>query len=217
MNIPEFTLPKLSEKYIDGRRHYITPDGNMYPSITTVLSADPEKKKSLQVWRDKVGEERANRICQRAAKRGTAMHLICERYIDEEEDYTREAMPDAISMFRSIKPFIDETEKVILQEAQLFSDKLKTAGRCDLLGVWRDKVTVVDFKQSNKPKKREWIDNYFMQSSFYSYAFYEMTGIPVTQIAIMVAVENARPQLFVEKPRDWIEQYWNLRQNYDRL
>ena len=215
--IPDFELPEMETKTINGKRHYVTPEGVYYPSITTVLSANPEKKKVLDAWRARVGVKEANTITKRAANRGTSMHTICERYIDEEENYERGAMPDAIKMFRDIKPYIDETSEVWVQEAQMYSDYLRTAGRVDLIGKWRNLPSIIDFKQSNKPKKIEWIIDYFYQTSAYSVMFEERTGIPIPQLVIIMAVAENPPQLFVAKRDDYIFDFIKIRNQYDDL
>ena len=214
--IPDFELPTLTKKNINGKRHYVTPEGMFYPSITTVLAFDPEKEKKLKEWHERIGEKKARKITKQAAKRGTSMHLMCERYIDCEENYERDAMPDALQMFHSIKPWIDETEEVWIQESQMYSDYLRTGGRVDLIGRWRGVPSVIDFKQSNKFKKKEWIFNYFMQTAAYAVMFEELTGIPIPQLVIIMAVKDSKPLLFVEKRDEYIFDYIKLRDFYEK-
>ena len=105
IEIPDFKL-KISNE--NGTRFYLTEDGNKYPSITSVLSANPEKQKGLQKWRQRVGREEATKISGRAARRGTVVHKICEDYLNNEEDYSNGAMPDSLEMFNSLKPILDK-------------------------------------------------------------------------------------------------------------
>ena len=195
----------------NGKRLYVTPDGESYPSVTTVLS--DYKKQGIIDWRKRVGEKEANKISTKASRRGTKVHKLCEDYLNNEstfKDYT----PDNVEMFKSIQPTLNEIEVVYAQERTLFSHHLKTAGRVDCVGKFRGKTHIIDFKTSNKPKKWEWIDTYFMQGSAYSVMWEEMTGVPVPYIAIIIAVADDVPQVFVENRDTWINKFIEIRSNY---
>ena len=196
----------------NGKRLYVTPDGEKYPSVTTVLS--DYKKDAIIQWRKRVGEQQANKISTQASRRGTKVHKLCEDYLNNEstfKDYT----PDNVEMFKSIQPTLNEIEIVYVQERTLYSHHLKTAGRVDCVGKFRGKPHIIDFKTSNKPKKWEWIDNYFMQGSAYSVMWEEMTGVPIPYIAIIIAVADDSPQVFVENRDTWINKFIEVRQGYD--
>ena len=196
----------------NGKRLYVTPDGEKYPSVTTVLS--DYKKDAIIQWRKRVGEQQANKISTQASRRGTKVHKLCEDYLNNEstfKDYT----PDNVEMFKSIQPTLNEIEIVYAQERTLYSHHLKTAGRVDCVGKFRCKPHIIDFKTSNKPKKWEWIDNYFMQGSAYSVMWEEMTGVPIPYIAIIIAVADDSPQVFVENRDTWINKFIEVRQGYD--
>ena len=196
----------------NGKRLYVTPDGEKYPSVTTVLS--DYKKDAIIQWRKRGGEQQANKISTQASRRGTKVHKLCEDYLNNEstfKDYT----PDNVEMFKSIQPTLNEIEIVYAQERTLYSHHLKTAGRVDCVGKFRGKPHIIDFKTSNKPKKWEWIDNYFMQGSAYSVMWEEMTGVPIPYIAIIIAVADDSPQVFVENRDTWINKFIELRQGYD--
>ena len=196
----------------NGKRLYVTPDGDKYPSVTTVLS--DYKKDAIIQWRKRVGEQQANKISTQASRRGTKVHKLCEDYLNNEstfKDYT----PDNVEMFKSIQPTLNEIEIVYAQERTLYSHHLKTAGRVDCVGKFRGKPHIIDFKTSNKPKKWEWIDNYFMQGSAYSVMWEEMTGVPIPYIAIIIAVADDSPQVFVENRDTWINKFIEVRQGYD--
>jgi len=196
----------------NGKRCYVTPDGEKYPSVTTVLS--DYKKDSIVQWRKRVGEKEANKISTQASRRGTKVHKLCEDFLNNElafDEYT----PDNVVMFKSIQPFLEEIEIVYGQERTLFSNHLKTAGRVDCVGKFRGKRHIIDFKTSSKPKKKEWIDNYFMQGSAYSVMWEEMTGIPVPFIAIIIAVADEQPQVFVEHRDTWIDKFIEVRSQYE--
>ena len=195
----------------NGKRCYVTPTGEKYPSVTTVLSK--YKKDGIIKWRKRVGEKEANKISTKASRRGTKVHKLCEDYLNNEsafQGYT----PDNVDMFKTIQPTLNEIEVVYAQERTLFSHHLKTAGRVDCVGKFRGKTHIIDFKTSNKNKKWEWIDNYFMQGSAYSVMWEEMTGVPVPYIAIIIAVADDTPQVFVENRDTWINKFIEVRNDY---
>ena len=195
----------------NGKRLYVTPDGERYPSVTTVLS--DYKKQGIIEWRKRVGEQQANKISTQASRRGTKVHKLCEDYLNNESTF-KGYTPDNVEMFKSIEPILNEIEVVYAQERTLFSHHLKTAGRVDCVGKFRGKPHIIDFKTSNKPKKWEWIDNYFMQGSAYSAMWEEMTGIPIPYMAIIIAVADDVPQVFIENRDNWSNKFIEVRNNY---
>ena len=193
---------ELKTKNIDGKRHYVTPNGN-YPSVTTVTSL--AIKDGIKAWRERVGEKEANKIASQAARRGTKVHKICEDYLNNVDLNYEEIEPINHFLFKQIKPILDiRLDEVYGLEVPLYSDYLRVAGRVDLVGMWDGKVSIIDFKTASKRKRRDWITNYFMQESAYAVMFEEMFDIPVSQIVTIIAVEADEPQLFIEKRDDWI-------------
>lgn len=184
------------------RAYYPTKNGEKvaYPSVTTVLSANPEKKKSLAKWRAKVGNETANKISSAASGRGTILHKIFEDYLNNEPEYLSERH-DANAMFLDMQPHIDKhLSAVVAQEVPLVSHVLQLAGRVDLIGEWKGDLAIIDFKQSNRPKRHEWITDYYLQISAYAAMVYEMTGVVIRQGAILIAVDSEIPQIFEFDP-----------------
>ena len=212
-------LPKLEQIEINGVRHYTADDGSIetpYPSVTTVLGADQSKNDGLKKWRERVGEEEANRVSLRATTRGTAVHQIMEDWILGQEPKTK-PMPIHMDTAAGLKKFADAhfgTVKAV--EAQLFSHELRTAGTVDLVAEFDGEMAIIDWKTANWPKKRNQINNYFMQESAYAVMFEERTGIPVTKLVTLVAY-NDGTQMFVEKRDDWIGGFLELRKKYDEL
>jgi len=195
----------LKTVYENSKRFYVTPAGNKYPSITSVLGANPEKKKGLQEWRKRVGETEANKISRKASRRGTTVHKICEDYLNNEEEYINGAMPDSVGMFNSLKPIlIENVGNIYGQELALYSDRLGVAGRVDLIAEWDRVPSVIDFKTSARPKKLEWIDDYFMQCSGYAAMYYEMTGFPIKDVVVAIMVDGDSPQIFKGKVGEWL-------------
>jgi genome maintenance exonuclease 1 len=192
-----------SETFPDGKRFYTLPDGTRLPSITTILSA--QSKAGIAAWRKRVGNEEANRVSAKASGRGTRVHNLCEDFIQNKP--LRESMPDALEMFKSIKPVLQErVNNIHYVEQSFYSKKIGSAGRSDLIAEFDGELSVMDYKTSSKIKYRENILSYFWQSTFYALAYEELVGKPIHQIVIIMAVEdNKYPLIFVEKVEDHIE------------
>jgi genome maintenance exonuclease 1 len=193
-NAPLIDLESITS---DNGRLYVTPEGNKYPSVTTVIGAT--KKKSIMEWRKRVGEKEANRISSRAALRGTDLHSINEDYLNnifDEEKYKTKVLP--LFMFKHLKPFLDKINNIHVLEGALYSDKLKLAGRVDCIAEYEDELAIIDFKTSTEPKKREWIENYIAQECAYAMMYYERTGIKVKKLVTLIACEDGEIQVFQE-------------------
>ena len=213
----------LETETINGKRFYKTPEGLLYPSVTTITGQHGKDK--ILEWRRRVGEEEANRISTKASNRGTKVHKICENYLNNEEDYARtnpahihKTMPDSIAMFKSLQPLLDEhVNNIHALEIPLYSHHLKVAGRVDCIAEYDGKLSIIDFKTSGKLKEESWIKGYFMQCSAYAVMYEERTGIPVSQIVIMIAVDSEYPQVFIKKRNDYIKDFISYREAYDAV
>ena len=197
----------------NGKRHYVTPSGELYPSITTILSEF--NKAAIQKWRKRVGETEANKISGKASRRGTSVHSVCESYIKNEDGYFDGQTPNIIELFKTIEPFLERVDNIHGVELALYSDHFGVAGRTDLIAEFDGKLSVIDYKTSNKIKKKEWCESYFAQGAFYGIAYEELTKIPVSQVVIIIAVDNEHPQLFVEKRDDWVDKIWEAKKLYE--
>lgn len=193
----------------DAGRVYETPTGLRYPSVTAVTGL--LSKDSIMEWRKQVGEEAANTISQRASKRGTAIHTLCEDYLNGK---TLNVSPFDHEMFTSIKPHLDAVDNIHALESKLYSDHLQVAGTVDCIGEYEGRLSVIDFKTSSKVKSSEDISNYFMQCSAYAVAFEERTGIPVSRLTIIMGVDDHDPLIFTEKRDRWIDSFIKLRSDY---
>ena len=167
-----YKYPKSKREILKGDRHYDVNDEKL-PSVTTILQAtqDPEKTESLARWTSKVGEAAAKRVVEQAAKRGTAMHSYLETYLQGGKILDlRDVGREASSMAQTIidKGFGD-LEEVWGSEVTLYYPNLY-AGATDLCGIYQGRESIIDFKQTNKPKRREWIDDYFVQLGAYAMA-----------------------------------------------
>lgn len=195
----------LSDESSAKGRTYLTPTGKKYPSITTVLGA--RGKEAIMEWRKRVGEEEANRITRHACSRGTALHLLAEKYLNNEEEiFAEDEMPHVIQSFKTVQRVLDERiGKVVLQECPLYSDHLGIAGRVDLIAEFDGRLSVIDFKTSSRIKSEQQIENYFAQTAFYAAAFYERTGIAIQQSVIIMVVDNdPKPIIFKQGTFEWI-------------
>jgi len=204
-NLDLIELPTLIRH--DGEsRYYETPTGEKYPSVTTVLDKTSDKT-ALHAWRKRVGEEEANRVSTRATRRGTAVHTLCEKFVLNESIDLSEEMPFNVIMFKQLERFLSKNVNNIRgSESSLFSHKLKIAGSCDLIANYNNHAAIIDFKTSTKPKKHEWIENYFLQCAMYSYMFWEMTQLYHPTIVIAIALEeDSGPQIFVDNVNNWID------------
>ena len=209
---PELSFGMRTENR-NGKRHYVTPEGKLYPSITTVLGE--LNKTSILEWRKRVGETEANKISTKASRRGTSVHSVCESYIKNEEGYLDGQTPNIIELFKSIEPYLERIDNIHGVELALYSNHFGLAGRTDLIAEFDGKLSVIDYKTSNRIKKKEWCDNYFAQGSFYAIAYEELTNIPVSQIVIIIAVDEDVPQLFVEHRNNWIDKIWEAKKLYE--
>ena len=190
---------ELETTNIDGARWYILPDGlTKLKSVTTIISEKSDKT-ALNEWRARVGDEEADRISKQATRRGSAIHKIAERYVLNEENIFKNEMPINILSFFPLKEALDgHVDNILGVELPLYSKSLGCAGRTDLVAEYDGVLSIIDFKTSKKPKKEQWIENYFIQSTVYSMMFEWIYKIAVPQIAIMITVDNERtPQTFV--------------------
>jgi len=194
-------------------RKYFTETGAAYPSVTTVLGV--LSKHAIMAWRKRVGEEEANKISRQASTRGTKIHALCEDVLNNKDvDINEMSLLDQ-EMFKSFRPVLDRIDNIHCQEVALYSNHLRMAGRVDCIGEFDGKLSVIDFKTSGKPKKKEWIENYFAQAAAYGIMYEERTGIPVAQSVILIAVEGHEPQVFIEKRDDHLDLLFKARDQWE--
>ena len=211
-NRPELSFGMITENK-NGKRHYATPSGELYPSITTILGE--LNKAAISAWRKRVGETEANKISGKASRRGTRLHSVCESYIQNEEEYLNGETPHIVELFKTIEPILERVDNIQGVELALYSDHFGIAGRTDCIAEFDGVLSIIDYKTSNKIKKKEWCEKFFAQGTFYGIAYEELTSIPVPQVVIIIAVENEQPQLFVEKRDDWVDKIWEAKKLYE--
>ena len=213
---PSIKLPRAKQINTPSGRRYQTPDGNVYPSITTLLGDQPEKKRAIAEWRARVGEEEANKISRQAANRGTDLHNLMEKYILGDEIDAKKIMPSTLARFRLVQKCIDENlQLVYASETPMFSDILRIAGTADLICEWDGEVTVIDFKTSRKRKTPDMITDYFLQATAYSIMFEEHTGIECHNFAILIVTDEGEFDCFRGKRNDYVRPLIRVRDQYE--
>ena len=203
-NHKTINLPEIKATTTDGVRLYETPEGNKYPSITTVLSV--RNKKGLFEWRKRVGDDVANYVARKAANRGTSVHHMCEDYINndfDEEKHKKKFLPYVL--FNQLRESVlQKIDNVNAQECGLYSDKYKVAGRVDCIAEYEGKLSIIDFKTSSKERSDDWNESYYIQASAYAEMFEERTGIAIDQVVILVVTEDGVVQEFVKNKIEYL-------------
>ena len=189
-------------KMVDGKRVYATPNGEFYPSITTVIGSNAKKQAGLAKWRARVGKEKAAAISSRSASRGTKFHSITEDYLNNELDIKKyKDSPLPVVMFEQTKKTFDRIGNIYLQEAFLYSKHLEVAGRVDLVAEFDGELSIVDFKTSAEPKREAYLYDYFIQETAYACCFQELYSLTVKQLVTIVACENGETQVVIKPPK----------------
>ena len=213
-----YEYPASMRTSVEGKRHYeIT--GEKLPSVTTILGAtqSKEKQESIAKWTARVGETEATRIKDQAASRGTNMHLHLERYIlgQGHKDLTDEGQVAGDMAQVIINKGLCDLSEIWGSEVTLYYPGLY-AGATDLVGVFDYENSIIDFKQSNRPKRREWIDDYFMQLGAYAMAHNCVYGTDITQGVILMCTPDKYFQKFQIKGREFIKYQHKFLERLDK-
>lgn len=195
----------VTDQMVYGKRFYTTPDGKKYPSITTILGSGD--KPWLDAWKKSLGTEKAAAETKRCSDRGTALHDMVEKYIKNIEDPTDGHERSNIGMFNQIKLQLNKRlGEIRAQEIPLFSHSLKVAGRVDCVAEYDGVLSVVDFKTANASKTDDMIEDYFLQCTAYAVMYFEMYGVAVDQIVVVIAVEKGMmPMVFKREIFDYLK------------
>ena len=212
-----YKYPKTQREKIEGKRHYVF-DQEKLPSVTTILDAtqSEEKRESLAKWREKMGEENAARIVDESAARGTAMHKILEMYILDKGylDETNVGKQAHNMAIRVIEQGLCNVPTYYGTECTLYYPGLY-AGQTDLVGVHKGSDAIIDFKQTNKPKRREWIDDYFMQLSAYAMAHNILFDTQITKGVVMMCSKDNYYQEFIVEGEEFKKYAHNFLRRVD--
>ena len=218
----KFPYQQLNKVNIDGSRRYVTPDGFKVPSVTTILEAtkSEESKQALEDWRKRVGYKQAKEITTEAAGRGTRMHKWIEDFIREDKrgepgsnPYSKQSHLMATQIIEKGLPKCDEFWGT---EVSLYFPEVY-AGTTDLCGVHDGDEAIMDHKQTNKPKKREWIEDYFLQLTAYANAHNEVYGTKIRKgVIFMCSAANEYQEFIVEGNEfdEWSDRWWRRVEEY---
>ena len=219
----KYIYEKLKRVEVDGKRRYQTPGGPPVASVTTILSGTKDMS-HLIAWKKRVGEQKAQEIVTEASGVGTRMHKYLEDYIDTGEWPSAGSNPyaqQAHKMATTIKVHaLDDVDEIWGSEVPLYIPKLY-AGTTDLVGVYKGNPCIMDFKQSNKPKKAEWIEDYFLQLTAYALAHNEIHGTNIREGHVFMCSRDLTYQQFDIWPDefdDWEQEWWNrVYQYYEKF
>lgn len=193
-NHVEIEVPRLSRKTIDGVRYYDTPSGKKLVSITSVISH--YNREIFVNWRKRVGNEEANKVTKQSTSRGTDTHTLIEHYLKNEDLPTVQPLSDML--FKIAKGDLKNIDNIHGLETPLYSEYLGIAGTVDCIAEYNNELAIIDFKTSKKPKKREWIEGYFVQCAAYACMLYELTGLTVKKFVIIMTCENGECEVYEE-------------------
>mgnify|MGYP001386985364 CR=1 FL=1 len=194
----DLILPKLSRETIDGVRYYSVPDEDELLKLVSITSVTSHFNKEIFVnWRKKVGNETADKITKAATTRGTNMHTLTEHYLKNDE-VLPEVPPISEFLFKIAKGELNKINNIHSLEGSLYSKELGIAGTVDCIAEYNNELSIIDFKTSKKPKPREWVEHYFVQAMAYGCMLYELTGISVKKLVIIMACENGECVIYEE-------------------
>lgn len=197
-NHVDLHLPKLQRETIDGVRFYKIPGKENVKRLVSITSVTSHKNRQIFIdWRKKVGDAKADKITKQSTSRGTDMHSIVENYLLNIPELP-EVQPISNYLFKIARKDLDKINNIHAIEDSLYSEVLGIAGTVDCIAEYDGELAVIDFKTSKKPKPVEWIEHYFVQCMAYGCMLYELTGISVKKLVIIMACENGECEVYEE-------------------
>ena len=199
-NHVDLDLTPLEREHIDGVRYYKIPNEEELIKLVSITSVTSHFNKEIFVnWRKRVGNEEADRITKAATKRGTDMHTLTENYLYNKN--LPEVPPISEFLFKIAKGELNKINNIYALEGPLYSRQLGVAGTVDCIAEYDGELSIIDFKTSKKPKPRNWIEHYFVQCMAYGCMLYEMTGISIKKLVIIMACENGECVIYEERDK----------------
>ena len=196
----DLSLPSLDRETIDGVRYYKVPNDEELIRLVSITSVTSHFNKEIFIkWRKRVGEEEANRITKKATSRGTDMHTLVEHHLKNED--LPKVQPISDFLFKISKSTLDNINNIHALESSLYSKELGIAGTVDCIAEYEGELAIIDFKTSAKPKPEDWIEHYFVQCMAYGCMLYEMTGIMVKKLVIIMACENGECVVYEQRDK----------------
>tara|TARA_B100001057_G_scaffold148517_2_gene148454 strand:+ start:3644 stop:4321 length:678 start_codon:yes stop_codon:yes gene_type:complete len=217
----KYDYKEIKKKSVEGKRLYACPDGNAVASVTTILDATKDKT-HLIAWRKRVGEQKAREVVTEASGVGTRMHKYLEDYVESgnwgkpgSNPYAKQAH----NMAKQIKDNVMDHVEIWGSEVQLYHPKIY-AGTTDLVGMYKGQPAIMDFKQTNKPKKEEWVEDYYLQLTAYALAHNELYGTDIKEGHVFMCSRDLQYQQFDLLPDDfakWESKWWDrVYEYYDK-
>ena len=211
-NHVDLNLPHLSRENIDGVRYDSVPLEEELIKLVSITSVTSHKNRQIFInWRKRVGEAQADKITRQSTSRGTDMHTLTEFYLKNEDLPTVQPLSDYL--FKIAKPDLNRIDNIHALESSLYSRVLGVAGTVDCIAEFDGELAIIDFKTSKKPKPVDWIEHYFVQCMAYGCMLYELTGISVKKLVIIMACENGECVVYEERDKT---KYIKLLQEYIR-
>jgi len=199
-NHVDIDLPNLERETIDGVRYYKVPTEEELLRLVSITSVTSHFNKEIFInWRKRVGTEEADRITKKATSRGTDMHTLVEDYLHNRN--LSDVQPISEFLFKISKSDLNRINNIYALEGSLYSKELGIAGTVDCIAEYDGELAIIDFKTSKKPKPREWIEHYFVQCMAYGCMLYELTGISVKKLVIIMACENGECVVYEERDK----------------
>jgi len=196
----DLDLQPLEREHIDGVRYYKIPDEEELIKMVSITSVTSHFNKEIFVkWRKRVGNEEADKITKAATGRGTDMHTLTEHYLKNED--LPEVRPISDFLFKIAKGKLNKIDNIYALEGPLYSKELGIAGTVDCIAEYDGELAIIDFKTSKKPKPRNWIEHYFVQCMAYGCMLYEMKGISIKKLVIIMACENGECVIYEERDK----------------
>jgi len=196
----DLDLQPLEREHIDGVRYYKIPDEEELIKMVSITSVTSHFNKEIFInWRKRVGNEEADKITKAATGRGTDMHTLTEHYLKNEE--LPEVRPISDFLFKIAKGKLNKIDNIYALEGPLYSKELGIAGTVDCIAEYDGELAIIDFKTSKKPKPRNWIEHYFVQCMAYGCMLYEMKGISIKKLVIIMACENGECVIYEERDK----------------
>jgi len=196
-------FPKCILDDSTGAHIYLTPDGEKLRSVTTMLRKTKPKadKKQLTDWRDRVGNSVAEYIIKTSAIIGTETHRLNENYINMEYDFCNYSLL-SYAHHKNFIPYLNKIKNVFGVEPKLFSKEMGLAGTADLVGEYEGKLSIIDYKTKRSKQRKEWMTEYFIQTTAYAKMWEELTGKPIAQLVILASSEQNTIQEFISEPKN---------------
>ena len=196
----DIELPKLERETIDGVRYYKVPDDEELLRLVSITSVTSHFNREIfDNWRKKIGEDEAQKITKAATARGTDLHSLVENHLYNKD--LPPVAPMADFLFKIAKTDLKRINNIYALEGSLYSKQLGIAGTVDCIAEYDGELAIIDFKTSKKPKPREWIEHYFVQCMAYGCMLYELTGISVKKLVIIMACENGECVVYEERDK----------------